>query len=141
MLRTTLYSPAQPLASLLKEMSPNNLLSIITWQSKKNNIINMSGFSRKLPDAQQDMKESGLISLVALKTSAFKDKPLLGCQFISNEDRKNIELLDANEAFHCAQRGCGAAEQRKSARALAHFLNLYAHSFGLPYHRSPAARP
>jgi hypothetical protein len=63
---------------------------------QKINIINMSGFARQLPNAQQDMKELGLISLVALKSSAFKDKTLLACQFVSNEDRKNIELLDEN---------------------------------------------
>ncbi|WP_371763057.1 hypothetical protein [Massilia sp.] len=60
------------------------------------NIINMSGFARQLPDAQQEMKELGLISLVALKSSAFKDKTLLACQFVSNEDRKNMELLNEN---------------------------------------------
>ena len=60
------------------------------------NIINMSGFARQLPDAQQEMKELGLISLVALKSNAFKDKTLLACQFVSNEDRKNMELLNEN---------------------------------------------
>jgi hypothetical protein len=61
---------------------------------QKINIINMSGFARQLPDAQQDMKELGLISLVALTSSAFKDKTLLACQFISNEDQKSMELLN-----------------------------------------------
>jgi hypothetical protein len=61
---------------------------------QKYNIINMSGFARQLPDAQQDMKELGLIYLVALKSSAFIDKTLLACQFVSNEDRKNMELLN-----------------------------------------------
>lgn len=63
---------------------------------QKINIINMSGFSRQLPNAQQEMKELGLISLVALKSSAFKDKTLLACQFVSNEDRKNMELMSDN---------------------------------------------
>lgn len=61
---------------------------------EKNNIINMSGFARQLPNAQQDMKELGLISLVALNSSIFKDKTLLACQFVSNEDRRNMELLN-----------------------------------------------
>ena len=61
---------------------------------EKINIINMSGFARQLPEPQQGMKELGLISLVALKSSAFKDKTLLACQFVSNEDRKNMGLLN-----------------------------------------------
>ena len=61
---------------------------------EKNNIINMSGFARQLPNAQQDMKELGLISLVALNSSIFKNKTLLACQFVSNEDRRNMELLN-----------------------------------------------
>ena len=60
---------------------------------QKENIINMSGFARQLPDAQQGMKELGKISLVALKSSAFKHKTLLACQFVSNEDQKNMDLL------------------------------------------------
>jgi len=61
---------------------------------QKNNIINMSGFARQLPNAQQEMKELGLISLVALTSPAFKDKTLLACQFVSNEDQKNMQLLN-----------------------------------------------
>ncbi len=61
---------------------------------EKLNIINMTGFSRQLPDAQQGLKELGLISLVALTSSAFKDKTLLACQFVSNEDRKNMQFLN-----------------------------------------------
>lgn len=61
---------------------------------QKYNIINMSGYARQLPNAQQELKELGLISLVALKSSAFKDKTLLACQFVSNEDQKNMEMLN-----------------------------------------------
>jgi hypothetical protein len=60
------------------------------------NVINMSGFARRLADKHQNMKELGLISIVALKSNAFKDKTLLACQFVSNEDRKNMEVLSNN---------------------------------------------
>ncbi|WEF35340.1 hypothetical protein [Pseudoduganella chitinolytica] len=60
---------------------------------QKYNIINMSGFARELPDSQQKMKGMGVTYLVALKSSAFKNKTLLACQFVSDEDRKNMELL------------------------------------------------
>jgi hypothetical protein len=63
---------------------------------EKMNVINMSGYARRLPNSQQNMKELGLISIVALNSSAFKDKTLLACQFVSNEDRKNMELLSVN---------------------------------------------
>lgn len=58
------------------------------------NIINMSGFARQLPSAQQQLRELGLISIVALSSSAFKNKTLLACQFVSNEDRKNMKMLN-----------------------------------------------
>lgn len=60
------------------------------------NITGMTGYTRQLPDAQQGLKELGLIYLVALVSGEFKDKTLLGCQFVSNEDRKNMELLNAD---------------------------------------------
>ncbi|WP_175016945.1 hypothetical protein [Massilia sp. YMA4] len=61
---------------------------------QKYNIINMSGFARQLPEAQQHLKELGLISLVALESSAFKNKTLLACQFVSNEDQRNMDMLN-----------------------------------------------
>jgi len=63
---------------------------------EKLNIINMFGFARQLPDAEQNLKELGLISIVALKSNAFKDKTLLACQFVSNQDRKNMNYINKN---------------------------------------------
>jgi len=63
---------------------------------EKLDIINMSGFARQLPDGEQNLRELGLISIVALKSNAFKDKTLLACQFVSNQDRKNMDYINKN---------------------------------------------
>lgn len=61
------------------------------------NITGMTGYTRQLPDDQQNLKEIGLIYIVALISDEFKGKTLLGCQFVSNEDRKNMELLNTDQ--------------------------------------------
>lgn len=61
---------------------------------QKFNILNMSGFVRELPDAHQGMKELGRISLVALTSNAFKEKTLLACQFLTEQDRKNMKWMN-----------------------------------------------
>ena len=63
---------------------------------EKLNIINMPGFARQLPDGEQNLRGLGLISIVALKSNAFKDKTLLACQFVSNQDRKNMNYINKN---------------------------------------------
>lgn len=63
---------------------------------EKLNIINMSGFARQLPDDEQNLIELGLISIVALKSNVFKDKTLLACQFVSNQDRENMKYMNKN---------------------------------------------
>lgn len=60
------------------------------------NITGMTGYTRQLPDSQQGLKDAGLVYLVALMSGEFKNKTLIGCQFVSNEDRKNIDSLNTN---------------------------------------------
>ncbi|WP_260926211.1 hypothetical protein [Novosphingobium sp. 9] len=58
------------------------------------------GFSRVLPDDQQQMKEFGLVSLVARQGPALNGKTLLACEFVSNEDRAALEELNKLVAAH-----------------------------------------
>ncbi|AOH84848.1 hypothetical protein AWL63_13615 [Sphingomonas panacis] len=52
------------------------------------------GFARLLPDAQQAMKGLGLISIVAREGAAMKDKTLLACELVSDEDRMAMEAFE-----------------------------------------------
>ncbi|KQN07475.1 hypothetical protein ASE85_17890 [Sphingobium sp. Leaf26] len=52
------------------------------------------GFSRQLPDADQGMKDMGLISIVARQGPALKGQTLLACEFVSDEDRATMEELE-----------------------------------------------
>lgn len=52
------------------------------------------GFSRQLPDADQGMKDMGLISIVARQGPALKGQTLLACEFVSDEDRAAMEELE-----------------------------------------------
>lgn len=56
------------------------------------------GFSRQLPEAQQGMKELGLISIVARQGPAMQGKTLLACEFVSNEDREAMEELEKSSS-------------------------------------------
>ena len=55
------------------------------------------GFARPLPDAQQAMKEMGLISIVARQGPVMEGKTLLACEFVSNEDRQALESFDKSD--------------------------------------------
>lgn len=52
------------------------------------------GFARQLPDADQGMKDMGLISVVARQGPALKGRTLLACEFVSDEDRATMEELE-----------------------------------------------
>lgn len=52
------------------------------------------GFSRELPDGQQEMQELGRISVVAREGSALPGKTLLACEFVSNEDRTALDKIE-----------------------------------------------
>jgi len=60
--------------------------------------ISSRGFSRLLPDAQQSMKEMGLISIIAREGDALKGKTLLACEFVDAADRKAMEAWDKEAA-------------------------------------------
>lgn len=53
------------------------------------------GFARLLPDADQGMKDMGLISIVARQGPALKGRTLLACEFVSDEDRATMEELES----------------------------------------------
>jgi hypothetical protein len=52
------------------------------------------GFSRLLPDADQGMKDMGLISIVARQGPALNGRTLLACEFVSDEDRAAMAELE-----------------------------------------------
>ncbi|WP_298400057.1 hypothetical protein [Sphingobium sp.] len=52
------------------------------------------GFARQLPDADQGMKDMGLISIVARQGPALKGRTLLACEFVSDEDRARMQQLE-----------------------------------------------
>ncbi|WP_068082827.1 hypothetical protein [Novosphingobium rosa] len=52
------------------------------------------GFSRRLPDADQRMKDLGLISLVAREGPAMKGRTMLVCEFDSHEDIAAMKALE-----------------------------------------------
>ncbi len=52
------------------------------------------GFSRQLPEADQGMRDMGLISIVARQGPALKGRTLLACEFVSDEDRATMEALE-----------------------------------------------
>ncbi len=52
------------------------------------------GFARALPDADQPMKELGLVSIVARQGPGLKGKTMLACEFVSNEDRERLEAFE-----------------------------------------------
>ncbi|MFW2851265.1 hypothetical protein ACM61V_05005 [Sphingomonas sp. TX0543] len=52
------------------------------------------GFSRVLPDADQPMKDMGLVSIVARQGPGLKGKTMLACEFVSNEDRERLEMFE-----------------------------------------------
>jgi hypothetical protein len=52
------------------------------------------GFARQLPEADQGMKDMGLISIVARQGPALKEQTLLACEFVSDEDRATMEELE-----------------------------------------------
>lgn len=62
-------------------------------QPKKSHLMGAStlGFARLLPDADQGMKDMGLISIVARQGPGLGGKTLLACEFVSNEDRASLE--------------------------------------------------
>lgn len=52
------------------------------------------GFSRLLPDADQKMKDWGLISIVARQGPGLKGKTMLACELVTNEDRERLEMFE-----------------------------------------------
>lgn len=56
-----------------------------------------NGFSRRLPNDQQQMKELGLISIVAREGPAMPGKTLLTCEFVSHEDRQALSAMEARQ--------------------------------------------
>ncbi|WP_206240579.1 hypothetical protein [Novosphingobium terrae] len=71
-------------------------------EREKNHLFGAStlGFSRRLPDADQGMKDLGLISLVAREGPAMPGKTMLVCEFDSNED---LEAMKALEKYSSGQ--------------------------------------
>ncbi|WP_298672159.1 hypothetical protein [uncultured Sphingomonas sp.] len=52
------------------------------------------GFARALPDAEQPMKGTGLVSIVARQGPGLKGRTMLACEFVSNEDRERLEMFE-----------------------------------------------
>ncbi|WEK41616.1 MAG: hypothetical protein P0Y64_09200 [Candidatus Sphingomonas colombiensis] len=52
------------------------------------------GFSRVLPDAEQPMKDMGLVSIVARQGRGLKGRTMLACEFVTNEDRERLEMFE-----------------------------------------------
>jgi len=69
-------------------------------QPEKSHLMGAStlGFARLLPDADQGMKDMGLISIVARQGPGLGGKTLLACEFVSNEDRANMEEWDKKQS-------------------------------------------
>ncbi|WP_434403232.1 hypothetical protein [Sphingobium sp. DN12] len=54
------------------------------------------GFARQLDDGAQDMREMGLISVVARQGPALAGRTLLTCEFVSHEDRKALDSQEGD---------------------------------------------
>jgi hypothetical protein len=52
------------------------------------------GFARQLPDADQKMKDWGLISIVARQGPGLKGKTMLACELVTEEDRRRLEMFE-----------------------------------------------
>lgn len=52
------------------------------------------GFARALPDADQPMKDAGIVSIVARQGPGLKGKTMLACEFVTNEDRERLEMFE-----------------------------------------------
>jgi len=53
-----------------------------------------TGFARQLPDADQPMKDMGLVSIVARQGPGLNGRTMLACEFVSHEDRAQLEAFD-----------------------------------------------
>ncbi|MCI4591463.1 hypothetical protein MOK15_15360 [Sphingobium sp. BYY-5] len=56
------------------------------------------GFARLLPDAEQGLKEMGLISVVAREGAGLNGKTLLACEFVDEADRQAMEVMEKEAA-------------------------------------------
>lgn len=63
---------------------------------EKNHLFGASttGFTRQLPDAEQPMKDMGLVSIVARQGPGLKGKTMVACEFVSHEDRAGLDMLE-----------------------------------------------
>ena len=55
------------------------------------------GFTRALPDADQPMKDMGLVSIVARQGPGLKGRTMLACEFVSDDDRERLEMFEKEQ--------------------------------------------